>query len=170
MSSCIAKADKICGDDGYTIRSGVNRKHLLGGSSSSQRAMSEIAELTIVCGLEEAEEEEATFKLPPRTDAPVQEEGQASPTAEAPSAAVCTPGATQRCVGPGACDGGQVCLDDGSAFGPCDCGGGSAPAAPTSQPASAPDGGPTSLSPAPKGPPATTAVPGAAPAPEPLSK
>ena len=33
------------------------------------------------------------------------------------------PGATQTCVGPGACRGGQQCLADGTAFGPCDCGG-----------------------------------------------
>jgi hypothetical protein len=36
----------------------------------------------------------------------------------------CTPGETQQCFGPGACNGGQSCLSDGSGFGPCDCGGG----------------------------------------------
>jgi hypothetical protein len=40
---------------------------------------------------------------------------------EAPARA-CVPGATQACVGPGACSGGQACLNDGSGFGPCDCG------------------------------------------------
>src|SRR5262245_17486916 len=34
----------------------------------------------------------------------------------------CFPGATQACFGPGACRGGQQCLADGAAFGPCDCG------------------------------------------------
>jgi hypothetical protein len=34
----------------------------------------------------------------------------------------CVPGATQTCVGPAACNGGQACLPDGSGFGPCDCG------------------------------------------------
>jgi hypothetical protein len=52
--------------------------------------------------------------------------------APAPSAPVpahaCTPGASQACVGRGGCAGGQACLADGSAFGPCDCGG--APASP----------------------------------------
>lgn len=37
--------------------------------------------------------------------------------------AVCTPGATQPCVGPGSCSGGQVCLPDGSAWGSCGCSG-----------------------------------------------
>jgi hypothetical protein len=41
---------------------------------------------------------------------------------------VCSPGATQLCFGPGACEGAQVCNDDGMAFGECDCGsGGSSP-------------------------------------------
>jgi len=34
----------------------------------------------------------------------------------------CTPGASQACVGPGACQGGQVCTADGTGYGPCDCG------------------------------------------------
>jgi hypothetical protein len=41
---------------------------------------------------------------------------------------VCIPGASVACVGPGACQGGQVCKADGSGLGPCDCGaGGAAP-------------------------------------------
>lgn len=37
--------------------------------------------------------------------------------------AACVPGATQACVGPAGCSGGQVCITDGSGYGPCDCGG-----------------------------------------------
>jgi hypothetical protein len=39
----------------------------------------------------------------------------------------CIPGASQACVGPAACQGGQQCLPDGRSFGTCDCGA-SAPA------------------------------------------
>ncbi len=35
---------------------------------------------------------------------------------------VCTPGETQLCNGPGACQGSQVCNADGTGFGECDCG------------------------------------------------
>jgi len=42
--------------------------------------------------------------------------------AVAPIARACVPGATQACVGPGGCQGGQVCADDGSKFLACDCG------------------------------------------------
>jgi hypothetical protein len=48
---------------------------------------------------------------------------EAPPADAEPPAGACVPGATQECVGAGACRGGQACLPDGSAFGPCDCGG-----------------------------------------------
>jgi hypothetical protein len=35
----------------------------------------------------------------------------------------CVPGATQVCVGPGACVGGQSCRSDGKGYDPCVCGG-----------------------------------------------
>jgi hypothetical protein len=34
----------------------------------------------------------------------------------------CIPGATQECLGAGACRGAQACLMDGRGYGPCDCG------------------------------------------------
>jgi hypothetical protein len=49
------------------------------------------------------------------------------PPPASPARAGCVPGATQECVGPGGCRGGQFCEKDGSAFSPCDCG---APAGP----------------------------------------
>jgi len=38
------------------------------------------------------------------------------------TSSVCDPGDTRTCVGPGSCDGGQVCRDDGSGWEDCDCG------------------------------------------------
>jgi hypothetical protein len=64
-----------------------------------------------------------------KVDQPMAGAAVAAPLAPtAAPAHACTPGATQTCVGPGACQGGQACLGDGSAFGPCDCG--ARPAAP----------------------------------------
>ena len=40
----------------------------------------------------------------------------------APPGAVCTAYATQECVGPAACPGGQMCKADGSGWMACDCG------------------------------------------------
>jgi hypothetical protein len=39
-----------------------------------------------------------------------------------PPQATCTPNETRVCYGPGACQGGQYCMPDGSGFSPCDCG------------------------------------------------
>ena len=54
--------------------------------------------------------------------------------ASAAPARACIPGATQACLGPGACQGAQACREDASGFLPCDCGtsgpSGSAGAAP----------------------------------------
>jgi hypothetical protein len=58
----------------------------------------------------------AAHAVPGQSKAP-----SAPPPAPKP-ARVCVPGATQSCVGPAACSGGQACLSDGSGFGPCDCG------------------------------------------------
>lgn len=49
-----------------------------------------------------------------------------APAPAAPARA-CTPGATQACVGPAGCKGGQACTPDGAAYGPCDCGPAPAP-------------------------------------------
>jgi len=55
--------------------------------------------------------------------------GAATPVAPPPPpppalavARVCVPGATQACLGPGACSGAQACRDDGAGFLPCHCG------------------------------------------------
>jgi hypothetical protein len=59
----------------------------------------------------------------PATAAPTPTPAPAAPTplATAPNARVCIPGATQACLGPGACPGAQACRDDASGYLPCDC-------------------------------------------------
>ena len=69
----------------------------------------------------------------PATAQPPSAPAPGGPADAAPATApprACFPGATQACVGSGACKGGQQCLPDGAAFGPCDCGGVPAPAPP----------------------------------------
>jgi hypothetical protein len=64
----------------------------------------------------------------PASEAPASAAAGAAVPPAAASSRSCFPGVTQACTGPGACKGGQQCLPNGTAFGPCDCGGG--PAAP----------------------------------------
>ena len=70
-----------------------------------------------------------TAAATPAPAAPAETQSPAAP------ARTCFPGATQACVGPGACKGGQQCLPDGAAFGPCDCGAPSPPVVPEGAPA-----------------------------------
>lgn len=177
MAACVNKAAKICGEDGYTILEGTSRSKLLGGESSSYREMSEVAELSVRCGLPEGDEEgEGTpavvYKLPERTDPPIVVDEPISP----PAGSVCAPGATLACVGPGACQGGQVCLETGTGYGPCDCGD-SAPKKPASERASGtstpPSSGPSTVDEKKSGTPANPSVPvvpGVAPTPTPLGQ
>jgi hypothetical protein len=160
MKACVDQAATLCGDDGYTILSGTSRTHLLGGSSSSYRSTAEHAELTLRCGLEEVEESnEGIYQLPERTDEPI-------PAAPATSAAHhCTPGATQRCVGAGACDGGQICKEDGSGYGSCDCGDRTSSSKSPPEPAAQEIG---STEPTKEGERKSPTVPGANPEPVPL--
>jgi hypothetical protein len=175
MSSCAGRADTVCGDKGYTVVGGGTQSTTLGGSTGYQ-TKTRMSELIVRCGeagaegSEESSEEpvEGTFKLPPRSDeAPAVAPAAPAPAPAAPVPAAapklsCVPGETQKCIGPGACEGGQACLADGSAFGACDCGGApgtpAAPAAPESSTWSS--GGP-----APTAAPAPAATPGPTPAP-----
>ncbi len=63
----------------------------------------------------------------------------ASPESKSPVARVCVPGATQACLGPGACAGAQACLTDGTGFGPCDCGSAASNGRRDAAPATTPD-------------------------------
>jgi hypothetical protein len=67
----------------------------------------------------------------PPTEPPPPSASPSPPVTTPPAGApACVRGTTQACVGPAACSGGQACLNDGSGFGPCDCGTTTAPAVP----------------------------------------
>jgi hypothetical protein len=92
-----------------------------------------LGQMVVACGPARAPAADANPPAPAAVERP-------PATATAAPERLCVPGATQECLGPGACRGAQACSADGNGYGPCDCG----PAAP--QPAasvgrSAPDGG-----------------------------
>ncbi len=137
MKDCVSQAEKYCNvqkkDGGYVIMSGASRKILMGSENSQYRTAAEVAQLEVKCGTEslpiaaasEGHDYPLSYKLPPRTDAdltPAEAALAVPAAAPATASSACTKGSTQACVGPGACQGGQVCLADGSGYGPCDCG------------------------------------------------
>ncbi|HEY6080458.1 MAG TPA: hypothetical protein VIW29_16705 [Polyangiaceae bacterium] len=76
------------------------------------------------------------FRAPAAAKAPVAAAPVAAPAPPPPAPApLCVPGATQACLGSGACQGAQACREDGKGYLPCDCG---PAAAPTPAPAQAP--------------------------------
>lgn len=102
---CVHNAQRVCGELKPRILSGGDKDELYGTPGNQVKVIK--SELLVVCE-DPAAPPPGLYKLPKR---------------EEPPALVCAPGVTQRCVGPGACEGGQACLSDGSGFGPCDCGG-----------------------------------------------
>jgi hypothetical protein len=129
LAQCEKRARQWCGDDEFILvqRSDPEVYGVQGHKTGTEGAL-----VVFRCG---APSEEPEWKLPARRDASTAEapaSARPAPSASARSGApeppparperVCTPGVTQRCHGPGACDGAQACLPDGSGFGPCDCG------------------------------------------------
>ncbi len=123
VERCLREAERTCGGDGYSVISGAKDTKLYGGKTGYQTA----ADLHVIefrCG--------SAPEPPPSLEASRGGAEEAAPESAAQeahgAAAICTPGATQRCIGPGACEGGQSCNAEGSGFLPCDCGDAAVPA------------------------------------------
>nr|PZN25197.1 MAG: hypothetical protein DIU78_10725 [Pseudomonadota bacterium] len=152
LSRCLVEADTLCRGAPYVVLTGHDRRDLYGSSDGPSQVEVRSSTATIRCdpgrrfsdgsatpGVEKLLPPSAGVATaspsgsgasPPAGAPPAAPSAPSSSAAAAVSAApppsadarVCIPGATQQCVGPGACSGGQACLPDGSGFGPCDCG------------------------------------------------
>ncbi len=160
LRDCLERVESHCRDEGYT---------LLNASEEQRRAGVEPV-------MSEHVESRAIFRCGPSEEPAQGPKVVKAAAAPEPSATSCLPGASQACVGPGGCAGGQSCLPDGSGLGPCDCGSaepvpsstatatGSAPAPATSAPVA--PAAPAAPAPTSAAPVAPTSPP-SAPAPEP---
>lgn len=142
LRTCLAEAERLCREESYTVLAANHvvrhygadtgdSKVVLRSSSARVRCLSRGAEPPSVTEdrhLKPAKAPATSTAQPRRvTSAPPPPANEkAAPRAAESSAPakvlVCVPGASQACVGPGGCQGGQVCLADGSGLGPCDCG------------------------------------------------
>ncbi len=116
INRCMSQADNLCRDRGFTILRGKSWKKRLG--TEDYGSMAADTEVVVQCGIHEQPAEQTTASA-----ADAHQEDASKRHAEELLGTACVPGATQKCVGPGACDGGQVCLESGHGFGACDCGG-----------------------------------------------
>lgn len=177
LSSCLAKADSICRGASYEVLRARDQRDHYGSDAGSSRVEVRSSEATVRCasaehplGPNDGRADPATAAGSFRLKRP-----DADANGAATAARACVPGTTQACIGPGKCEGGQSCLPDGSAYGPCDCGTlgppvtapstGAAPSAGT-QTGAAPGAGTQTEAGAERPPSSTGPTPGAAPAPQ----
>jgi hypothetical protein len=120
--ACFDRADRLCERSGYVVVGGKSNKKRYGVPGNEKYIGKD--EIYIRCNkdrpLDTPDAEAGSWKLK-HAEAGAPNTPSAVATASAPKA-VCRPGETQRCVGPGACEGGQACNADGSGYGACDCG------------------------------------------------
>lgn len=127
--SCLDRADRVCGVQGYAVVGGKSNKKLYGVPGNEKLVGKD--ELFIRCNKDRPFDmphpEAGSWRLE-HSDSERDSLSTGGSNAERPPAStnardrICRPGETQRCIGKAACEGGQSCLTDGSGFGPCDCG------------------------------------------------
>jgi hypothetical protein len=117
LSDCLHHAERLCRDAGYTVAEARDVREVLGGETGQSRVLIQKSDATVYCGTH-APRPPIELKREPE---PVAVTAAPAPAPPKP-APVCVPGATQACVGPAGCNGGQTCSVDGSHFETCDCG------------------------------------------------
>jgi hypothetical protein len=116
LGSCAEQAERACRNRGYDIIGGYDSSVLYGHEAGESQVAVRKSQLVVVCRAANGDS-----RVPPASASPALPPRAPAPAASAAAKLLCTPGATQRCVGKGACDGGQSCLPDGSGFGACEC-------------------------------------------------
>lgn len=120
LSDCLRHAERICRDKGYSVAEARDVRERLGGESGQSQVVIQKSDATIYCGDRAPKE---PIRLVREPEAPPSAAPAPAPAPAAPR--VCVPGATQACVGPGGCSGGQACSADGTRYADCNCGSGS---------------------------------------------
>jgi hypothetical protein len=108
LRECLARAEARCDISGYQVVDATEAKRRVGvppvqSEYTESRAI-------FVCGGTDGRLEQTPAPAVPTTPPPTSADAR------------CFPGASQACVGPAGCSGGQTCLPGGNALSPCDCG------------------------------------------------
>jgi hypothetical protein len=127
LGECLAELTDVCRDHGYDVVRGKEERERMGVDPVQTELVTSKA--TIRC-----RSAAVLFSLDQRPPPP-------APRTAKPATNRCFPGATQACLGPGACKGAQTCRNDGAGYGACDCGG-AAPSRTAPDTAQASDAGP----------------------------
>ena len=126
LADCLKQAERTCRDEGYTVTAARDVRELLGAETGQSQVPVQKSDATFYCGRLPTASERPMIELkrerPIEGTQPKTEPSAAPAPAPGPAPRACVPGATQTCIGPGGCSGGQACAEDGSHFQPCDCG------------------------------------------------
>jgi hypothetical protein len=124
LQACLNQAEVLCHQERYAVLRAFDLHDYAG--DMTQPTETRQSEAFVRCGARGTwGEENKALLASPLTPAPGALAAIAAPAA--PPARLCAPGASQACVGPAGCKGGQACAADGNSFGPCDCGSAPAP-------------------------------------------
>jgi len=122
LSECLRRAEQLCkSHGGYVVASARDVHELLGHEQGQSQVEVQKSDALVYCGNADPSFHRPiveTHQEPVRSLADDKATVQASPA----SSRACVPGATQACIGPGGCKGGQACSGDGARFEPCNCG------------------------------------------------
>jgi hypothetical protein len=112
MDECVRRIEPLCNDKRYRIVTGESKNIIRDVPPGTREYRT--SELTLLC-TDQLSAESASAGT----------RSEMAPTLsrlDGGSPMLCVPGATQACLGPAGCQGGQACRPDGSGFGACDCG------------------------------------------------
>jgi hypothetical protein len=122
LQVCLNEAEALCGHRNYAVTRAFDSHELKGDSTYPLDVRTSEAFVCCVLGSGWGDMNHDPMAAP-LCPAPATAPPATPPAAPAtPPSRACTPGASQACVGPAGCKGGQVCAPDGGAFGSCDCG------------------------------------------------
>ncbi|HEV8548559.1 MAG TPA: hypothetical protein VGQ57_06015 [Polyangiaceae bacterium] len=124
LPQCLSHVDDVCKGNSYEILYAIDTQKIYGSDNESQVESRTSSAVVHCLGPHQKRMTDgvASAGAPASLPAIAPLAPNAAPPSVAAAARACVPGATQSCVGAGACAGGQACLADGSGFGPCDCG------------------------------------------------
>jgi len=149
LAQCLPFAEEACNGTRYKVLAAVDQHDYIGARSTVGEQEFRASEAVIQCGRRgRSLFGDDDTKLPPLAgdcSGKAGKDAKESPASAPAAAPLCIPGATQECVGPGACRGAQACLPDHSGYAACDCG-----PSPTAAPSAATggDAGPVAAPPA----------------------
>jgi hypothetical protein len=125
LSACLSHADQVCKGGPFVVEGGWDEPKMSGVDQNRVETHRSQVRVRCIHPRALANPPFRTVRAPTAAHVAPGEAKASPPTAPAKApvpARACVPGASQACVGPAGCSGGQACLADGSGFGSCDCG------------------------------------------------